>query len=291
MNEAALVLDQKAILGEGPIWDSGKEILYWLDILSRELHLFNPVNQTDKVIKTDQMIGTVVPRVRGGVVLAMENGFHFLDLSSETLTFIADPEHNRPENRFNDGKCDPAGRLLAGTMHKQGIGKSGALYCLDKDLSVRKVLDPVSISNGLAWSHDQKTMYYINTPEKKVWGFDYDILTGTLAGKHVVIDGEKEAGVFDGMTIDAEGMLWIAHFGGFCVSRWDPRTGKKLDVIIMAVPNPTACAFGGDQLQDLYITTARLSLSEEELQQYPQSGGLFVACPGVRGVRAYGFGG
>ncbi|KJS50578.1 SMP-30/gluconolactonase/LRE family protein [Desulfosporosinus sp. BICA1-9] len=291
MNKLELVIDQKAMLGEGPIWDCENKVLYWLDILACELHVFNPDKHSDRVIETGQLIGTVVPRAKGGVVLAMEKGLYFLDTVTGETAFIADPESDRTENRFNDGKCDPAGRLFVGTMHKEGKGSGGALYCLDTDLSLGKVLDSISISNGIAWSHDHKTMYYINTPVKKVWGFDYAIRTGEISNKRVVIDGKAEEGFFDGMTIDEEGMLWIAHFGGFKVTRWEPQTGGKLDEVMLPVPNPTACAFGGEGLEDLYITTARLGLSDEELRQYPESGGLYVIRPGVKGVKSYKFGG
>jgi len=291
MEKPGLIVDKKAMLGEGPTWDFEMKVLYWLDILNCELHIYNPDDCTDRVIKTEQYIGTVVPREKGGIVLAMEKGFYFLDTGTEELTFIADPEPDMEENRFNDGKCDPAGRFFAGTMHKEGKGAFGSLYCLDTDLRVRKVLDGVSISNGIVWSSDSKTMYYINTPVKKVWAFDYDMKTGEVSNRREAIDGEAEEGIFDGMTIDTEGMLWIAHFGGFKVTRWDPLTGKKLEEIMLSVPNPTACAFGGEELDELYITTARLAMSEEELEKYPESGGLYKVKPGVKGVRAYKFGG
>lgn len=291
MNKPEMVIDQKAMLGEGPIWDNENKILYWLDILSCELHVFNPDKHSDRVIKTGQFIGTVVPREKGGVVLAMEKGFYFLDTETEKLLFVTDPEFDREQNRFNDGKCDPAGRLFAGSMNKQGEGADGSLYCLDTGLKVRRVFDGVSIFNGIAWSNDGKTMYYINTPVNIVWAFDYDIETGGISNKRAAINGDAEDGIFDGMTIDEEGMLWIAHFAGFKVTRWNPWTGRKLGEIILPVPNPTACAFGGERLEDLYITTARLGLSDEDLVQYPESGGLFVIRPGVKGMRTYKFGG
>ncbi len=291
-------MDAAAFLGEGPIWDERDNVLYWVDIRKSELHLYEPSKGTDTVAATGQLVGTVVPREKkkGSVVLAMENGLYYMNIDKNKgegkLTFIGDPESDKPDNRFNDGKCDPAGRLFAGTMGKQGERGVGALYMLDIDgTSISKVFDGISISNGIVWSRDRKTMYYIDSPVKKVWAFDYDIATGAVSNRRDAIDGKAEAGVFDGMTDDRDGMLWIAHYGGSKVTKWDPVSGVKLDEIVAPAPNVTACAFGGENLETLYITTAKQGMSDADLAAWPQSGGLFAIRPGVRGVPSYKFAG
>ena len=293
MLKAEIVLDTKSILGEGPVWDDRENVLYWVDIKKCELHIFDPVKNKDRVIITDQPIGTVVPgKKKNSLVLAMENGFYFLDVLTGKTEFIGDPEKDKPDNRFNDGKCDPAGRFFAGTMGKQGGREAGALYMLDTDtgLSISKVLDKISISNGIVWSRDKKTMYYIDSPVKKVWAFDYDLSTGRIGNRRDAIDGTAEPGVFDGMTDDSRGILWIAYYRGGRVAAWDPVTGKKLEEIEVPAPHVTACAFGGKDLDTLYITTGRQGMTEAELKAWPQAGGLFTVKPGVSGVKAYRFG-
>jgi len=289
MIKAELIIDQKAVLGEGPIWDSRSNVLYWVDILKNALYTYSPKTNHNAIMDTGQNVGTVVVRERGGVVLAMEHGFYFADPASKSLEFIRDPEQNEPDSRFNDGKCDPAGRFWAGGLNTKGKPGVCALYRLDADCSVHKMLDGVTISNGICWSADAKTMYYIDTPHKKVWAFDYDNETGNIKNRRAAIDTEAEEGHLDGMTMDQNGNLWIAHWGGFKVTCWDPISAKKLNEIHVPCPHVTACAFGGEALKDLYITTAAVDLSQEQLTQYPLSGGLFVAAPGVKGVRSFEF--
>ena len=289
LEKVKLVIDAKAKLGEGPIWDYEKKLLYWIDIIKKEIYIFNPHTGTERIIKTGQMIGTIVPRKAGGMVLALENGFYFLDEETEQLTFIADPESDIPGNRFNDGKCDPAGRFWAGTMSK-GEGKgTGSLYCLNNDLSVSKKLDGVSISNGIVWSLDNRFMYYIDTPANEVWGFDYEAETGNISNKRIVVTIPEGEGFPDGMAIDSEGMIWVTLWNGWKVSRWNPETGEKLGEIKVPAAQVTACAFGGEGLDELYITTASIGLSGEELGKQPDAGGLFSVKIDVKGLPAYKF--
>jgi sugar lactone lactonase YvrE len=289
MNRPELVVDVKAMLGEGPCWDDTQQLLYWVDILNHNVHIYDPALNSLKVINTNQYVGAVVPRSSGGLIVALYNGFYSLDPETETLTPIVDPEKDKPTNRFNDGKCDSSGRFWAGTMSLDGALNEGALYYLDKDLSVKKVLENVSTSNGLAWDFEGRTMYYIDTPTKKVRAFDFDRVTGDISNERVVIDFPENEGFPDGMNIDNEGMLWIAHWGGGQVSRWNPNTGEKVDSIMVPAPLVTSCEFGGKDLDELYITTARIGLSEEEIQKYPHAGSLFKVKPGVKGIKTYGF--
>jgi sugar lactone lactonase YvrE len=291
MKKAELVVDAKASLGEGPSWDAEKNLLYWVDIPGEKVHIYDPVNNTDRTVSTGQFVSTVVPANSGELILTMHHGFYSLDLETEELNPIVDPESHISKNRFNDGKCDAAGRFWAGTMAINESKEKGALYCLEKDFSVKKVLDQVSISNGIAWDDRNKTMYYIDTPTKKIVAFDFELDSGTINNKRIIIDFPKGKGFPDGMNIDAEGMLWIAHWDGSKVSRWNPNNGEMLDSISVPVSKVTSCAFGGKNLDELYITTARVGLSEEELSSQLHAGGLFKVIPGVKGTETYKFDG
>ncbi len=289
---AELVLDARALLGEGPIWDVRRQALYWVDIAGGKVHIFDPTTGQDRAIDVGQPVGTIVPRRNGGALVALRDGFAALDLETGALTMIADPEAHLPQNRFNDGKCDPAGRFWAGTMRlAEDRTGAGSLYRLDPDLTVHKMWSNITVANGIAWSHDATTMYYIDTPTRMVVAFEYDLATGAIANPKPVISTPDGPGFPDGMTIDAEGMLWVAYWDGWRVVRWDPATGEALAVIELPVQRPTAPWFGGPDLDVLYITSARVGLSEEALQQQPHAGGLFAARPGVRGVPAFEFAG
>ena len=214
-----------------------------------------------------------------------------LDLLTENQAatmMISNPEPHLPGNRFNDGKCDPAGRFWAGTMSHTDEPEKGSLYLLDKDLSVTQKIENVSISNGLAWSPDQNTFYYIDTPTKKVAAFHFDKTNGNIENKRYVIQFSNNEGTPDGMTIDSEGMLWIAHWDGWQISRWNPATGEKIKTILLPVSRVTSCCFGGKNLDDLYITSASTGLSDDQLRKEPLAGSLFVIKnTGFHGLTAF----
>jgi sugar lactone lactonase YvrE len=290
MNECKLIIDAKAELGEGPIWDFGKQVLYWVDILGQNLHVYDPISNQDRAISIEQYVTTVVPRAKGGVALTTQNGFFSLDLDSGELMPIADPEQDMPNNRFNDGKCDAAGRFWAGTMSMDGSGRCGSLYCLDVDGSVRKVLGDIGISNGIAWSLDNSRMFYVDSATKQVVAFDYDIRSGALANRRVIVDVTDGSAFPDGMTIDADGMIWVAFWDGYRVERWNPDTGELLKTIPVPTAKVSACAFGGRNLDQLYITTAREGMSREQLEKEPMAGGVFCVKTEVKGISAYSYG-
>lgn len=290
--QAELILDAKALLGEGPIWDARRQALYWVDIAGCAVHIFDPAAGSDRAIDVGQPVGTVVPRRSGGVMVALRDGFAALDTETGRLTLIADPEAHLPQNRFNDGKCDPAGRFWAGTMRQaEDRAGAGSLYRLDPDGSVHKMWEGITVANGLAWSLDARTMYYIDTPTKMVVAFEYDIATGAIANPRPVVSTPDGPGFPDGMTIDAEGMLWVAYWDGWRVVRWDPATGQALAIIELPVQRPTAPWFGGPNLDQLFITSARIGLSAEALAGQPHAGGIFVARPGARGLPAFEYAG
>lgn len=284
---AELVLDLRADLAEGPVWNASTRRLNFVDITPGRIHDFDPATGRRHAIEVGAMVGCVVPRAGGGLVAALADGAWAIDLESGQKSFLTAPAgHDAARCRFNDGKCDPQGRLWAGTMglhHERG---AGALYCFDSATTVRCVLRDVSISNGLAWSLDGATLYYIDSPTRRVDAFDFDPKTGTLSNRRAAITLPAGADVPDGCTLDAEGMLWIAHWGGGCVTRWNPETGRQLATIHVPAPQVTSCAFGGDDWATLYITTARRGLDAAQLAAFPRAGGIFACKPGVGGRAA-----
>ena len=293
-NPVELVLDSKAELGEGPLWHAPTQRLYWVNIMAGEVHIYDPRANTDRSLSVGQSVGTVVPRRSGGVMLALNHGFASLDLDSGAVSLLQDPEAHLPANRFNDGKCDPAGRFWAGTM-LNGASESdpphGSLYSLDAGHQVTRRLENVRISNGLAWSLDKRTLYFVDSPDRQVDAFDYDEPSGAISNRRLAVTIDRQYGMPDGMTIDAEGMLWVAGWGGGQVSRWDPATGKFLETIHVPASQSSACAFGGPNLDELYITSARAGLDAATLASEPHAGGLFRARPGVQGIAAFEYAG
>jgi sugar lactone lactonase YvrE len=284
-----LAADVKAALGEGPVWDDRTKRIYWLDILGKRIYRLEEGSADFQYDQLDTLVGAAVPRDSGGFVMATQQGFSFYDEVTKELTSISDPERDLPDNRFNDGKCDPAGRFIAGTMSMKDQRNAGSLYQLDSDLLTHTLVRGVSTSNGLAWSHEGTMMYYIDTPTHSVVAYEYDVETGRLGKSHEIIHIAHSEGAPDGMTIDAEGCLWIAHWGGSQVTRWDPAKGERLDSIPLPVPLVTSCTFGGINHDELYITTARIGLNEQQLEDYPLSGSLFSINPGVSGFKTYTF--
>ncbi|MDX5482837.1 MAG: SMP-30/gluconolactonase/LRE family protein [Hymenobacteraceae bacterium] len=283
--KAELALDAMARLGEGAIWHPQEKVLYWVDIEGKALHLYNPKNGEDRKIDVGARIGTVVPVEGGSALVALQNGIHKINTTTGELTFLKNPL-KQPDIRFNDGKCDPKGRFWVGTMALDSREGAAVLYRMDHDLSLYLMLEKLTISNGIVWTADCQTMYFTDTPTRQVQAFDYDNESGGISNGRVVIEIPKGAGSPDGMTLDAEGKLWVALHGGAAVGRFDPQTGQMLQKVEVPATNVTSCAFGGENLDTLYITTGREWLSEEVLEKYPHSGGLFKVKPGVRGVPA-----
>lgn len=269
--------------GEGPIW--WKDHLYYVDIEGQRVIRYHPGSGTEKFWDVGQRVGTVVPRESGGLVLAGDHGFAFLDPDSGQLTPLADPEAGLPGNRFNDGKCAPDGRFFAGSISLTKKTGSAKLYRLDPDLSVHEAFGPVTNSNGIAWSADGSTVYYIDTPRREVLAFDYQ--RGHLHNLRSAFSTSHIDASPDGMTIDSEGHLWIAFCHGGCVSCFDPHNGDELHRIAIPALETTACAFGGPDLKDLYITTGVHKTAVEE-----HAGRLFLIHGlGVSGLPSHAFGG
>jgi sugar lactone lactonase YvrE len=289
--KADLLLDARASLGEGACWDARTNVLWWVDIEAERLHRYDPRTGRAERWPTGQKVGFVQPRAAGGLVLGLQKGLAFFDPDAAALEVFAQPEPDRPGNRFNDGKCDPAGRLWAGTMDLDGSLGRGALYRVDPNRTIHRVIDGVTISNGLAWSRDASTLYYVDTATARVDALAFDLATGAVSDRRPAIAVDERLGSPDGMTIDAEGLLWVAHWDGGAVRRWDPRTGRQVDSIELPVDRVTSCAFGGAALDELYITTASVGLDPRQRERQPHAGSLFVCRPGVCGRPAVSFAG
>ncbi|UOQ50780.1 SMP-30/gluconolactonase/LRE family protein [Hymenobacter cellulosivorans] len=275
----------QAQLGEGALWNPLDQRLYWVDIEGQALHIFDPVTGHDRQLPTGSKVGTVVPAGPDSVLVALQSGLHRLHTGTGELTCLVNPLET-PSLRFNDGKCDPAGRFWVGTLDMDGAEHQAALYRLDADGSLHTMLAGVSISNGLVWTQDQRTMYYVDTPTQSVQAFDYDHASGAITNGRVIIRIPEKDGSPDGMTIDADNHLWIALWGGAQVVCYDPASGEKLASVPVPAPHTTSCAFGGPGLTTLFITTARQDLTPEQLAQYPLSGNVFATEPGAVGVPA-----
>ncbi len=291
LNKWELVLDHRCLLGEGPVWNDENKSIIWVDILNGEIHQYSTISRQHKVTSVGQPIGAIGLTLSGGLIAAVKNGFAKIDPVKETIGLLGNPEAGIFNNRFNDGKCDPAGNFWAGTMDDvnstEGAGK---LYMLGTDLSISTKIEQVSCSNGMAWSYNGNVFYYIDSPTRQVVAYDFD--AGNITNKSVAITIPSDQGLPDGMTIDTEGMLWIAHWDGWKVSRWNPLSGELLVSFRLPAARITSCTFGGDKLQDLYITSAYIGLSESELAEQPLAGSLFVIrdC-GYEGGVVYRFGG
>ncbi|HZG75288.1 MAG TPA: SMP-30/gluconolactonase/LRE family protein, partial [Paenibacillus sp.] len=219
-------------------------------------------------------------------LVAAEDGYYFWTPGTNVLTSIHALDGMRASQRFNDGKCDPLGRFWAGTMEREGGAPTGALYCLDAAGRSRRIVEGLGCSNGMAWSADGRTMYFIDSPTREVRAYDFALESGEISNPRAVVRIPDGEGVPDGMTIDEEGMLWVAQWGGYQVSRWDPSTGERIGSVRVPAERVTSCAFGGPNLDTLYITTASIGASQEQAIAEPTAGGLFAAKPGMRGFAA-----
>jgi sugar lactone lactonase YvrE len=281
------VLDAQAGLAEGPHWWAEKGIFLWVDIEASRVGLFDPVARSNRFLDLPSHVGAVVPTTTGDLVAATAKGFVRLDPQSGVLTALCDPEPGRSEHRFNDGKCDPWGRFWAGTMAYDFSPGAGSLWRLNNDFSCSLQWQELTISNGLAWSLDRRFLYLIDSPTLTVMAFPLTS-TGSLAGHPtacITIPAEWDA-LPDGMCIDAEGKLWIALFGGGAVTRWDPLDGRLMQTVELPCRQVTSCCFGGPDLDQLLITTARRGLDAQALGEQPLAGGLFQLSPGIKGCRS-----
>ena len=279
-----VVVSHTSLLGEGPVWDGNSQSIWWVDIFQGRVHQFNVPQRQHRQFNVGEMVSMVALCKNGKLLAALQSGLVLVDPETGEIKKLHDPEPHLPDNRFNDGKCDPAGRLWLGTMSLSGERGAGTVYLCDKDLGFSKKIENVTCPNGIAWDVNRKVFYFIDTPAFEVAAYNYDEQTGSITERRVAIKIPPEYGHPDGMTIDTDGMLWIAHWGGWQVTRWDPDTSRKSLSISLPVALVTSCTFGGADLHDLYITSAKTGLTTEQLELQPLAGSLFV-------VRNCGFNG
>jgi sugar lactone lactonase YvrE len=278
-----LFVDARARLGEGPVWDARAGRLLWVDVTGKGLNFTDAVTAETTRREMPLAIGVAVPRDSGGLVAALQDGFYAID-ENGAIEQLAAVDTRGGLLRFNDGACDPAGRFLAGTMGWDAVANPGAgsLYRLETDLSVTRLLDGVSISNGLGWSPDGGTLYYVDTPTNRIDAFDYDVATGAMTRRRPFVEVEGK-GQPDGLCVDEEGAVWLALWNGWSVRRY--LADGTLDAIIpMPAAQVTSCTFGGESLDRLFITSAWEGLTPEERAAQPHAGSLFRTSVGVRGV-------
>ncbi len=275
----SVALECSDLLGEGPWWSVADQLLWRVDIQGKKLHRWSPSSGDQKTWNLDEPIGCFVPCADGQHGIAgLQSGIVLIDLETGEVKPIAEPEPQYPENRFNDGKCDRAGRFWAGTMDDSEAGDAiGSFYRLDNDGGVQLQLHSIITSNGMGWSPDNRTFYYTDSGVRTIWAFSFDPESGSISNQRAfVMDGDYAP---DGLTVDAEGFVWSAKWGGSRIVRYDP-DGKAERTIELPVSRPTSVMFGGAELERLYITSARWGLGDSE----PLAGHVFECDTGVRGL-------
>ena len=286
MNEVELLVDSGTLLGECPVWDVKENVLYWIDIDGHKINCYDPSSCNNETKKLPYKAGSLAIRKQGGLLLAMSNGFYNFDFKSEILeSRECDPEPDRKDNRLNDGRCDPEGRFWVGSMNDlrriQGQYE-GNLYCYHPDGECVSQNLPVGVANGLAFSPDERYMFFADTMRETVWRFDYDKEQGEIWNQQVFLNLKNLSGKPDGACVDADGCYWLAHIYGWKVARYTPK-GKLDREIQLPFPKPSMCAFGGSKLDTLYITS--ISTKDDKSNgENKYSGGLFAVNPGVSGI-------
>lgn len=279
-----------ATTGEGSIWHPGRQSLFWVDIEGKTLYEYLPAEKDCRSWQFDRMVSTVVPETDTTVVVSLQNEIVRVNLNDGKTSSVAPIPDQDGQIRCNDGKCDPEGRLWVGTMAFSASQGAGTLYCVLADGSVTTKLQQVTISNGIVWSADKKYMYYNDTPTGKIARYRYDAKTGDIVFDGIAVTLPPGSGGPDGMTIDSEDNLWVAQWGGYGVYCYNPHTGELIAKVQVPAPNVASCAFGGKDLNTLYITTARAGMSAEQLDKYPLSGSVFYCKPNAKGVEVNFFG-
>ena len=278
------------ILGEAPYWSQEEGALYWLDIDGKSIFRFDPASGERDTFPQPYEFGCIVKRDRGGFIGGTNKGIALVTNDLKTVEIFADPEKDIASNRFNDGKCDRRGRFWLGSTDIKETDPTGALYRVEKSQNVDRQFSGVIVANGLGWSPDNRTMYFTDSGLRKIHAFDYDIDTGSIANRRDFVVVAPQEGIPDGLTVDAEGYVWSAHWGGSRITRYDPN-GRVDRVIEMPVPLVTSLAFGGPNLDKLFVTSARWDMTDDQIKAAPHSGGLFVLdvnCQGLPEVKFCG---
>lgn len=286
------VLAAQDEVGETPIWVPEEQALYWVDIGGARIRRYDPASGATCTWDPGVPVTALARRQGAGRwFLATKTGLCFWTQGQASATPIVDPEAGRPGLRLNDGSVDPRGRFLAGTMNEQDLNApDGSLYRLDPDRSLHRLDTGYAVANGLGWSPDGAVLYVTDMFHRRILAYDYDLAAGVVSGRRVFATVPDDAGLPDGLVVDAEGGVWSAHWGGWRVTRYTP--GGAVDrEIRLPVANVTCMGFGGRDLDELYITTAWFLLSAGERAAQPQAGDLFRVRPGVRGMAEPSFAG
>ncbi len=268
-------------LGECPLWCEREQALWWVDSRAPALRRWDARSGNVTVVTLPSVIGSFAFRERGGLLVALQSGLHFLDPASGAMEVVAKPEASLPENRFNDGRCDRAGRFWAGTMSDAKREPTGSMYRLSTNLDCTRMRGDMVVPNSIAWSPDNRTMYFADTHRTVIRAWDFDFASGAVSNERVFRD--TQPGRPDGSCVDAEGCLWNAEYGGWRLVRYTP-DGKIDRVVALPVANATCCCFGGAGLDTLYITTATQRLTPEDLARQPLAGSVLAVRPGVLGL-------
>ncbi len=270
------VLPVDNLLGESPVWHPGRRSLFWVDIEKKKIYEKPHPGNKAIVHQLHYPIGALVIENDHSMIIALQDQIFAYYLETKNARLLCDLEKDIATNRANDGKCDPAGRLWQGTMDMDCAPGAGALYCIEEGKTPRKMLSGLSISNGMAWSPDGRWFYFIDSPTYRIECYRYDVATGNIAFERTAVHVPTDMGMPDGMTIDRNGMLWVAHWGDGTLRQWNPDTGELEESINLPAPQITSCTFGGDHYDELFVTSARTGMSAAALEQYPQSGALFM---------------
>ena len=277
------VLDIRASLGECPLWSISEQVLYWVDINAPSLNRFDPATGVNVAMPMPASIGSHALREGGGFVVALRSGIWLAGADGRLERRVADAPYDPSQHRFNDGRCDPQGRFVVGTMNQARDGASAALYRLDTDFRLVRLFGDLTTSNGLAWSPDGRTMYHADTPTRMVRAYDYDTDSGTPTGGRTFAQWTGETDRPDGGTTDSHGNYWTAFYRGGKLVQLSPQGATIAEYPIPAMC-PTMCAFGGPDLRTLYVTTARQMRDEDELRRLPKSGGVFAMRVDIPGM-------
>jgi sugar lactone lactonase YvrE len=285
-----LALKAGADLAEGPWWDVRNQELLWVDIFAGEIHRFNPSDGSDSSMNVGQPVGMTAARKSGGLVCAVRDGIGLIEPGGTVMSLAAEIEKSRTQNRMNDGACDPMGRLWAGTMATDLSAGEGALYRISAGFAAHRAIAGVSISNGLDWSPDGRTFYFIDSPKCRIDAYDFDRDSGEIGNGRILAQIPHPAATPDGMAVDSEGTLWVAMWDGAGIHRYSP-DGRLLETIDMPVSRVTSVAFGGSGMDQLFITTARHGLSPQQMASEPLAGSILALDVGVAGLPPYEFAG
>ena len=281
--EVRCVQQANAILGEGPLWCPREQALYWLDIKRPAVYRFDPETGQTGHWPLPSDIGCMALREAGGMVVGLRSGFATLDFETGAVIPIVDPEADRPDNRFNDGKVDRRGRFWAGTLNDAESEPLGSLYRLDPGGAVTLMQDGAVVSNGVGWSPDDRTMYFTDSAVRTIWAYDFEAETGAIANRRVFAEVPEGSGFPDGLTVDSEGFVWSAVWDGWRIVRYDPSGGIDREVV-MPVQRPTSCMLGGGDLKTLFVTSASIHLDAPSVAKGPLAGGLFALDVGTAGL-------